>query len=876
MADSIQNPYVGPRTFEEEDSPLFFGREREARDLLWLAMSEPLVLFYAPSGAGKSSLINTRLLPGLRREGFEVLPTGRVGGELPEGIPQVGNIYVFNLLLSLDQSREEASRLTHTSLSDYLEAHKAVPSEQDGDDQPSRVLIIDQFEEIFTAHLDRWGERQDFFRQLRQAIRRDPLLWVVLTLREDYVASLDPYARSLPGKLRARFHMQRMGYQAALEAVKKPAEGNGRPFASGVAETLVDNLRQIHVHGQSRAKLGEFVEPVQLQVVCYQLWENLKARPPAQITHQDLQELGDVDAALAEFYEGAVARVLAETGESEIGLRDWFERQLITEAGTRGTVYQGPEKTGGMANRTVELLASQFLLRAEIRAGGTWYELVHDRFIEPILGANQAWRMRQTGLVGSALAWEESGRVEDNLYRGQQLRAALAGVRGQKLEPLVSEFLAASETLNQTLEEREADRQRELEQAQALAEAERRRAEEQARSTKRLRRLAITLAVVLLLAVGAAILAWSARQQALGQRRAAVAAQARAEVEAVARATAQAQAEARRVDAEAAQARAEAEAHARATAQAQADAGRTQAEAAQVRAEAERRRAEAEQARAEQQAHIAQSRELATDAMNIQAISPELGLLLAIEAMKRDDSAQAEDALRQALASPWRVTLRGHTDFATSAAYSPDGASIVTASGDGTARVWDAKSGQQKMVLEGDAGPVWSAAYSPDGRWILTANEDNTARVWDAESGGQKLVLQGHTAPVRSASYRPDGRWIVTASEDGTARVWDAESGQQRTELRGHTYHVLSAAFSPDGRWIVTAAQDGTARVWDAQSGGQTMVLEGPGDLLVSSAVYSPDGRWILTAGGGSAWMWGAGESGSVWDTTTRTPPFGS
>ena len=84
MTNLIENPYVGPRTFSEEQANLFFGRTREARDLLALVLSERLVLYYAQSGAGKSSLINTRLIPSLRDdEGFEVLPIGRISGELP-------------------------------------------------------------------------------------------------------------------------------------------------------------------------------------------------------------------------------------------------------------------------------------------------------------------------------------------------------------------------------------------------------------------------------------------------------------------------------------------------------------------------------------------------------------------------------------------------------------------------------------------------------------------------------------------------------------------------------------------------------------------------------------------------------------------------
>src|SRR5215813_11476727 len=138
----------------------------------------------------------------------------------------------------------------------------------------------------------------------------DPLLWVILTLREDYMAALDPYARLLNNHLRTRFYMQRMGYEAALKAVRRPAQQYGRPFAPNVTETLVDNLQQIRVQDMTATGFGQFIEPVQLQVVCYQLWENLQKRDASEITAQDLLEAGDVDTALASFYEAALANVL--------------------------------------------------------------------------------------------------------------------------------------------------------------------------------------------------------------------------------------------------------------------------------------------------------------------------------------------------------------------------------------------------------------------------------------------------------------------------------------------------------------------------------------------------------------------------------------
>ena len=294
------------------------------------------------------------------------------------------------------------------------------------------------------------------------------------------------------------------------------------------------------------------------------------------------------------------------------------------------------------------------------------------------------------------------------------------------------------------------------------------------------------------------------------------------------------------------------------------------------------------------------------------------------------------------------------TDACVSAAFSPDGKRIVTASADKTARLWDAETGKpigepltghedacdergvqprrqahrhrvlgQDGAAVGRARPasrsasrseamtdgVLSAAFSPDGKRIVTASEDKTARLWDAETGkpiGEPL--KGHdgcvcrarrSAPTASASsprlrtrrrgcgtprpasrsasrskamtdavcergvqprrqahrhrvsmtrrrgcgtprpasrsasrseamrigvcsaaFSPDGKRIVTASEDKTARLWDAETGKPIGEpLKGHEDRCVSAAFSPDGKRIVTASEDKTARLWDAETG---------------------------------------------------------
>ena len=506
MNTQISNPYVGPRPFKKAEANRFFGREREARELLALVTSQRLVLFFASSGAGKSSLINTRLIDSLAGRGFEILPVGRVSGVLPReaGIDlSATNIFGYFLKQSLAEHRLDVAldeteqrffqEYADASLSEFL--LRLAPAGKDDTDNDRfvftmpgaavdvapvapvegaevelrpRALIIDQFEEIFTTNLQAWEQRDDFFAQMRQAMEDDPYLWVVLAMREDFIAKVEPYAHLLPGELHARYYMQPMGYGAALEAVTKPVEAKDpaewhRPFAPGVAEKLVNNLRLVHVAAEESEGVatagGEFVEPVQLQVVCYQLWEQLKDTPGTQITDADLdrlaggQELGVfVDRALAEFYEQAIRRVLDQAGGlvGEMDLRRWFSERLITESGTRGFVYRGESETGGLPNEVVRLIAREFLIRSESRAGGTWYELSHDRFVEPIQRSNQMWSLEQlqrNPLLRRAHEWatsHEDPRQRDasRLLTDDELKNL--DTSGQALDTVVQEYVDAS------------------------------------------------------------------------------------------------------------------------------------------------------------------------------------------------------------------------------------------------------------------------------------------------------------------------------------------------------------------------------------------------------------------------------------------------
>jgi hypothetical protein len=212
----------------------------------------------------------------------------------------------------------------------------------------------------------------------------------------------------------------------------------------------------------------------------------------------------------------------------------------------------------------------------------------------------------------------------------------------------------------------------------------------------------------------------------------------------------------------------------------------------------------------------------------------------------------------------FQMALSGHREPVNSAAFSPDGTRIVTASGsssslllftdyhspstDFTARVWDAKTGVTLATLSGHADMLESAMFSPDGTRIVTASRDKTARVWDAKTGAALATLSGHTNVVRSAAFSPDGARIVTASWDDTARLWDAKTGAVIATLLkagGYTSRVEGAAFSPDGTRVVTTS-DGTVDLWDV--GTCTGTCTALATMCGSHAAFSQDGTRIVTA----------------------------
>jgi WD40 repeat protein len=835
------NPYVGPRPFERGQR--LYGRDREVTQLRDLLIAERIVLFYSPSGAGKTSLIRASLVPELEREGFRVLPEIRVMAELgPVGdTTRPWNRYLLSTLLSLEQDlppdrQHDLGDLAGVGLGDYLEQYDG---EHDGD-----VLIFDQFEELLADTTDQ-DAKAAFFAELG-AVLRDTRRWALFAMREDFVAGLDPYLRLLPTRLRTRFRLDLLGEAAARMAIQGPARQAGVDFSDAAAQKLVDNLRRVHVRrpGGPAEALGPYIEPVQLQVVCERLWEQPRA-DALRITEADVQEIGDVDSALAGYYAEKVQAVARETGMDERAIRTWFDNVLITEQDLRAQVLAGPLDHRSTDDQVLRLLEDSHLIRAETRGGARWFELAHDRLIRPVRTNNVEWR--ETNLQPFQLQaplWQREHRPDGLLLIGDALTEADRWVQEHpgELEPIEREFLAASR------------------RAQRLA--------------RRVRHLAIATSIVSVIAV-LAFIGMFYTYRSGGSRL--LGAQAMLQLE---------------TD------------PARALGTAIQALDRWSTPLAQEALTSSLARSHLRTILSGHTGSVNMV-EFSPDGRLVVTVGDEglartwntiTGQPLAVfgsdiftARFSPDGSRVVVTASGDNTARVWdaqtgreQAVLRGHQGGVISAQWSPDGSRIVTASSDATARVWDARTGREQTMLSGHEGAVLSVEWNPDEVGIVTGSSDGTARVWNADTGEQLTPFQPSAKPERIATARfsPDGTHIIVATEpalttqaaasylwqwangtpvplpggnpkfspDGrylltvdaqTVRIWDARTGERVIELEGHEGRVTVARFNTDGTRIVSGSQDRTARIWDVATGTMLGELRGH-DSDVTDVALSP------------------------------------
>jgi WD40 repeat protein/serine/threonine protein kinase len=203
-------------------------------------------------------------------------------------------------------------------------------------------------------------------------------------------------------------------------------------------------------------------------------------------------------------------------------------------------------------------------------------------------------------------------------------------------------------------------------------------------------------------------------------------------------------------------------------------------------------------------------------------------------------------------------TFIGHRAGVTAVSWSPDGKRLATASGDGTAKVWDVAGGGELFTLKGHRGGVLSVSWSPDGDRLATGSVDGTARIWDA-AGREQITLQRQPSAILAVSWSPDGKFLATAGGgDGMAKVWGAADGRELFRLNCHSKRVMSLSWSPDGKFLAEAVADGgSAMVWEVASGRRVRRFDA--EAPIWSVCWSPDGKLLATGAlSGTAIIWDA------------------
>jgi len=191
-------------------------------------------------------------------------------------------------------------------------------------------------------------------------------------------------------------------------------------------------------------------------------------------------------------------------------------------------------------------------------------------------------------------------------------------------------------------------------------------------------------------------------------------------------------------------------------------------------------------------------------------------------------------------------TLSGHSFSVYSVAFSPDGKTLASGSGDKTIKIWNVTTGQEIRTLKGHSDGVISVAFSPDGKTLASGSADKTIKIWNVATGQEIRTLSGYSSLVRSVAFSPDGKTLASGSRDDTIKIWNVATGQEIRTLSGHSDAVISVAFSPDGKTLASGSEDKTIKIWNVATGQEIRTLEGHSDWVFSVA-FSLDGKTLAS-----------------------------
>jgi WD40 repeat protein len=833
-------PYQGLQPFEKEQEVFFFGRNKKIQEIFRNLNEKPFVAVIGASGSGKSSVVRAGLFPRLNKDS-DLIPRLKEDSKWqsidpikPGCNPLANLVNNFNQVFNYPKELQELKGATENIADIWVSFIKSLPG------SVNYLLLIDQFEELFTV-CDDETERSQFIELITKLTNiPDSRLAIVITMRADFIESCLRYS-SLTQLIQAQaIYMPPLSGKDLSDAIEKPASIQGYSFEEGLLEEILQNV------GNEKGIL-----PL-LEFALTQLWEK-RDRQNHQLTLEQYKALGGVTGALNRYADKIYSYTDFEKESPQQQRLDrekkWIEQiflrlvqidergkdtrqrerkvRLLEMAGNnpedrealnqvledlvRGRLLvtgEGGQKTdeqneNPLTNSAEETQVIDLAHEALIRDWRSLKEWVEDNRID--------LKFRQS-ITQAANEWENNAKKEEYLvHLGSRLEAAKVLAQKGFLSPFEVEYVAAC------AEKVDREQNAKVEQERKLREE----AEQRTRLANSRTRLAIASSIGITLLLLFAGIQWRTADrnqiQALVTASRATFDSNRDRLEALTEAL---------------------------------RAGKQLQQSIWFRNDPQLR-AEVMEVLAEATYWVRERNhwEAHNTYVNSVSFSPDPQPQDQIIATGADDG----------IVKLWNLdgteiktkTQLKHREPVFAVSFSPDGQIIATASGDGVVKLWKRDGtflrdlNTELVDKNGKSVPVWSVSFSPNGQIIAIASGDGTIVLWDRQGNRQK-TWKGHNQAIYSISFSPNGQTIATASDDKTVKFWNREGKEVRPPLVGHKEPVVQVRFSPDGQTIATASADKTAILWDSKTGAKKFELAGH-IRGVLDVVFSPDGQTIAT-----------------------------